>query len=632
MVSKFSMRLPQRLPKPLTLGAIFLVSAGAIAYLNFVQHAPKSLSPAGAQLVPQTALATLTLTTDELAWTKLRQFGTDDSQEQFDAALSQWKDRLLTANGYRYKQDIKPWIGDRVTFALLPPQSAQSSGNDSQSAVVPNGGLATAAKNWVMIVPISDPLKAKALLADRDRNSPTTAHAPTASRSYKGVTVRTIETQAKTQEKETFETAVVGTSWLLLSATDEGINQAIDTQKGGRSLLDIAGYRKAASRAQAPQPPGKNFAQIYLNLPAANDVLAIPADLNSLPAQPPAQPSPPRSPESSSLLPLQGSQGIVANGLIEAEGIRFQGTSWLLPKNDLDYSELINGAGDMPRRLPSDTLVMMSGSNLQQFWQAFSDSNSSPPFFPNPQNLKAGLLAQTGLDLDEDIMPWAGGEFALGLLPPSAPAQSETGPNADPNQAPSTGTDGSAGGDSSGDLSGSLPPEDSVPKSAPLLIMVQTNDRKTAESVWAQLDDVMASRYRFQVETQQLEGGSITQWLSPFQGLEFSHGWLPGNVTFFAVGSGAADKIAPIPERSLVQSRTFETLTGQAKTPNNGNFYIDLAQINALKGGVFPLPQLSPAGPTSAIQAIGLTTIMGDRSIDYDLYVKIAKGKQPPAL
>lgn len=613
------MRLPQKLPKPLALGAIFLVSAGAIAYLNFVQRAPKNLLPAGAQLVPQTALATLTLTTNELAWTKLRQFGTDDSQEQFDAALSQWKDRLLTANGYRFKQDIKPWIGDRVTFALLPDQLDQSSGNDPQPAV-PNGGLATAAENWVMIVPISDPLKAKALLADREQNSPSPADASKASRSYKGVTVQTLETQ----EKETFETAVIGTNWLLLSANDEGMNQAIDTQKGGRSLLDVAGYRKAATRAQSPQPPGRNFAQIYLNLPAANEVLATPVDLNSPPAQDSSRPAS----ASGSLLPLQGSQGIVANALIEAEGVRFQGTSWLLPKNDLAYSEFSNSAGDMPRRLPLDTLVMMSGSNLQQFWQAFSNSNSSPPFFPNPQNLKAGLLAQTGLDLDEDIMPWASGEFALGLLPPSAPDQAEAAPNADPNQAPSTATDDPAAGNSAGNS----PAEDSVPQSAPLLMMVQTNDRKTAESVWAQLDDVMASRYRFQVETRELEGGSITQWLSPFQGLEFSHGWLPGNVTFFAVGAGAADRIAPNPERSLVQSRTFETLTGQAKTPNSGNFYIDLAQINALKGSVFPLPQLSPAGPTSAIQAIGLTTTMGDRTIDYDLYVKIAKGKQPPAL
>ncbi len=617
MTSKFALRLPQKLPKPLTLGAIFLVSVGAIAYLNFAQRAPKSLSPTGAQLVPQTALATVTLTTDELAWTKLRQFGTADSQEQLDTVLRQWQDRLLTANGYQYKQDIKPWIGDRVTFALLPAQRDQSAGN-SQPPAVPNGGLATAAENWVMIVPISDPLKAKALLAERKQNSPTPANAPKTSRSYKGVTVQTIETQTK----EAFKTAVIGTNWLLLSATNEGINQAIDTQKGGRSLLDVTGYRKAATQAQAPQPPGTNFAQLYLNLPAANEVLATPVD----PSSPLAQ----RPPESSSLLPLQGSQGMVANALIESEGVRFQGTSWLMPKNDLDYGELSNGAGDMPRRLPSDTLVMMSGSNLQQFWQAFSDSNSSPPFFPNPQNLKAGLLAQTGLDLDEDIMPWAGGEFALGLLPPSAPTKAV--PDANSNQAPSTATEGPAAGNSSGDSSGNSPAEGSVPKSALLLVMVQTNDRKTAESVWAQLDDVMASRYRFQVKTRELEGSSITQWISPFQGLEFSHGWLPGNVTFFAVGAGTADKILPNPERSLAQSRTFETLTGQAKTPNNGNFYIDLAQINALKGGVFPLPQLSPEGPTSAIQAIGLTTMMGDRTIDYDLYVKIAKGKQPPAL
>ena len=590
-------RFLKKSPKFAAVWAAVLLGGGAIAYFNYSQTAPRSLSPAGAQLVPQSALATVTLTTDELAWTKLRQFGTPDSQEQFDALLKDWADNLFTANGYNFRRDIKPWIGDRITVAFLPDRKNNRQNNRAAEQPV-NGGLGTAAQNLVMVVPISDPGKAKSLLD----NNTELKNIELESRTYKGVKIQTLDDQAW----ETVEFAVLGTDWLVLSNTPEGIEQAIDTHRGKRSLLDIAGYRKAATRIESPQPRGRNFAQVYLNLPAVTAAMEPPQGTTNRPR--------------GSLVPLQGSQGIVATAVIESEGLRFQGTSWLSPKNDLAYGELKNEAGEMPRRLPGDTLVTMSGSNLQQFWQSFSEGKTSPPFFPDAQNLKAGLLTQTGLDIDEDIMPWAAGEFAMGVL---APVTSETnGTSAEPNSTPPNETGGAAAADAN----------TPAITSAPLLIMVQTNDRKTAESVWSQIDDVMVNRYRYQVETTEVEGGSITEWISPFQGVQFSHGWLPGDVTFFAVGDGAAESIfqtqgertLPSPSAPLSSTRLFQTLTSAAPTPNNGHFYINLAEINA-QGGVFPLPQLPTEGPTSAIQAIGLTSTVRDRTMDYDLYIKLIK-------
>ncbi len=624
--SKFAMRLAKRPPKLVLLGSALLIGVGAIAYLNFVQRAPRSLSPAGTQLVPQTTLATMTLTTDELTWTKLRQFGTAETQQQFDGLLKEWKDRLFTDNGYSFKRDIKPWIGDRVTLAILPDKTTtqnripgSSSGNPSGSANALGGGIETATQNLVLVVPIADPLKAKTLLEAGPKN------ATVSDRNYKGITVKTIKAKENTQENTQkdaqknagIESAVIGTNWLLLSNSAAGIEQAIDTYKGGRSLLDIADYRKAATRIESPQPPGKNFAQIYLNIPKITQVLEPPAGEAAR----------------GTIVPLQGSDGLVATVLVESEGVRFQGSSWLSPKNDLAYSKLSNDAGEMPRRLPDDTLIMMSGSNLQRFWQGFSNSNSSPPFFPDPQNLKAGLLTQTGLDLDEDIMPWAAGEFALGVLPPMQADGKAAAPRAgnQPTSDSTTGSTSSSDSSSTSSLTGE-PNSESVIESAPLMIMVQTNDRKTAESVWSQLDDVMASRYRYRVENEAFKGGSVTKWISPFQGVQFSHGWLPGNVTFFAVGNGAANAIAPNPAKPLAANRLFQTLTNQAPEPNNGHFYLDLAKINALEGNVFPIPELPEEGATTAMQAIGLTSTVGDRTMDYDLYVKLAKAAKPGPL
>jgi len=549
------------------------------------------------QMVPQSALATVTLTTDELTWTKLRQFGTADTQQQLDDFLKGWKQRLFAANGYQFKRDVKPWIGDRVTLALLPAKAAGSAGGNGLSGL-----------DFVMVVPIEDAPKAKAAL-DKELE---TSKAVKAERTYKGVKVQTLTSP----EGDTVETAAIGSSWILLGSTAAAVDQAIDTYKGGRSLLDAAGYRKAATRMEVPQPQGKDFAQLYVNIPAAAQAFDTPQTTTDNK----------RGSRRASILPLQGSEGIVAKVLVEPEGLRFEGTSWLLPKQDLVYGNMSNEAGEMPRRLPGNTLVMMSGSNLQQFWQGFSEGKTSPPFFPDPQNLKAGLLTQTGLDIDEDIMPWAAGEFALGMLPPQTEAANQANENAPP------GTAGTAPRSESS-------AETKAVESAHLLVMVQTNDRETAESVWSQLDDVMASRYRFAVEKNEFEGGSVTEWISPFQGVQFSHGWLPGNVAFFGVGDGIAQAIVPgtgtankiPPGPSLAENRLFQTLTSQMSKPNNGNFYIDLAQINQLDN-VFPLPQLGEEGPTAAIQAVGLTSKVGDRTMDYDLYVKLAKAAKPGPL
>jgi len=600
--SQFVPKSLKKVPKALALGAALLLGGGAIAYLNFAQRAPRSLSPAGTQLVPQTALATMTVTTDELTWTKLRQFGTPETQEQFDTLLRQWKAQLFTANGYSFKRDIKPWIGDRVTLALLSAEKP----SDDEPAIE---GLAAAAQNLVLVVPIADAIKARSLLSERAL----IAEQEGSTRTYKGVDIKRIETDGST-----IQTAVIGRDWLLLSNGEKGIEQAIDTHKGGRSLLDVAGYRKAATRVESLQPPGKNFAQMYINIPNITAALQPPAGASTR----------------ASIIPLQGSQGIVATALIESEGVRVEGTSWLLPKNDLAYSDWSNDAGEMPRRLPDDALIMMSGSNFQTFWRGFRESNTSPPFFPNPRNLEAGLLTQTGLNLNEDVLPWAAGEFAFGVLPPLAEADEAL------SEAEGAGENDQAQDNQAQDDQTQIDQTQNDPantvepgiQNAPLVMMVQTNDRQLAESAWEQLDDVMASRYRYEVTTNEFEGGSVTQWLSPFEGVQFSHGWLPGNVTFFAIGEGAAEAIAPQPNRSLAEIRDFQTLTSEAPRPNNGHFYLDLAQINELGGNVFPLPDLPAEGAQAAIDAIGLTSTVGDRTMDYDLYIKLSKGSKPGSL
>ncbi|MEM9980365.1 MAG: DUF3352 domain-containing protein [Cyanobacteria bacterium P01_D01_bin.2] len=123
--------------------AVFLVLGGAAAYLVVVQRlSARANIPAGMALVPKDALATLTLTTDATQWTRLRQLGTPESQKVLDRLLVTWRDRIISANGYRFRTDIQPWLGDQVTVAFLP-------------------GAEQGTTEQVLLVPLSDPLQVK---------------------------------------------------------------------------------------------------------------------------------------------------------------------------------------------------------------------------------------------------------------------------------------------------------------------------------------------------------------------------------------------------------------------------------------------------------------------------------------
>ncbi|MEO1593209.1 MAG: DUF3352 domain-containing protein, partial [Cyanobacteria bacterium J06632_22] len=269
--------LGKKPPLLFTLGtALLLVGGGAIAYLNLAQHNQLGGDvPAAAKLVPQEALMTLSVTTQESQWNRIRQFGTPKTQLEFDQLLLQWQDRLLTANGYRFKRDITPWVGNEATLVFLPQAGAAS---ETQA---------------VMIVPIADPIKAQSLVSE-----PKDASVSWVGRDYKGITVQSV----KTATGESLETAVLGTDWLVVSNDPTGIERVIDVHKGEVSLLEVSGYRQAMKSLPAAQ----NFARLYVNLPVATQ--AVGSDT-----------------------PIQDAQGLAATVSLTPNGMRFQGVNWLDP-------------------------------------------------------------------------------------------------------------------------------------------------------------------------------------------------------------------------------------------------------------------------------------------------------------
>jgi hypothetical protein len=548
--------------------AVVLAAGGLAAFWIGTQRKPLIASlPAGSNVVPQDALATLTFSTDPSQWQTLRQFGTPETQTRVDEQLAELRDRFLTSHGYDYRRDIQPWIGEEMTVAILTtaPVVPTSSANPGAIAPLPRG--AETQQQFVMVLPIANPAVAQNLLADAQDNAQPNTQQSWETRDYKGIEIR--ETGSG---DDAIAAAVLGNQFVVVSPTDSALEQVIDTYKGGTSVANTPGYRQAIGRIAAAEP----FARVYVNAPVAREL----ATVNTI------QPIPTQG-----LSPLSANQGLAATLTLEPEGVQIRGIGWLAADSQQRY-DVKNTASQLPTLLPDDTLLMVSGGNLQQLWQTYSQQANAeidPKSLSNPANFRQAIQETTGLDLEQDWLSWMNGEFGIALIP-------------------------SGGQTNSGSTAG-------------LVLFTKASDRTAAEQTLKQLDDEMGDRYQFKVSNAQVDGESVVKWVSPFASLTVTRGWLSGDVAFMAIGNPTISDGLLKSTSSLEQSTTFRQATATDLKANNGHFFINVDQLINTKSNI-PIPNLPQNIQTfaKAIRAIGVTTaIQDERSTRYDIQVLLHK-------
>ncbi len=560
--------MPKRKIKPsflLTIAvAAFLIGSGLAAYLVLVERNTfTGNAPVGAALIPQDALVAASISTDQEQWQKLQEYGTAEGQAALAKQLQQLNDNLLTTNGYSYQQDIQPWVGKEVMIAYLSSQTPVSTPEPTPS---PSAAALPTQQSVVMVLPIQNPIQAQQLLEKAKSGK-----SKLVERVYKDVQIR--ETQSASSQIST----TVLSNFLVVSTTPKSIERVIDTYKApATSLATTPGYSEALAQVKALHP----FAKMYFNVPVAAGVAAA----NSL-----------RSLSPQNLAQLQQKQGVATVVTLEPEGIRFRGISWLKPNSEQKYV-VENNNKSMPNRLPSDTLMMMSGGNLQRLWQEYVQGAQGNPILPmSPENLRQGLRSSTGLDLDRDLLPWMQGEFSLSLIPTPQGTPSNLG--------------------------------------AGVAFMVQASDRPRAEQALQQLDDFIAKQYKFQVQETQVQGQSVITWTSELGGLTATRGWLDGNVAFLTLGASVSSTFIPKPKTTLAQNQLFQQSVPTDLNPNNGNFFLDVD--HTINAGNLALPQLPPNSKifTNGIRAIGVTGgISDERTSRFDIFVLLKKVEQPGSL
>lgn len=540
----------------------FVIGAGLAVYLVVVERNLKGNVPVAASMIPQDALLTVSISTDRDQWQKLRQYGTAEGQAVLAKQLQQLNDNLLTANGYNYQQDIQPWVGKEVMIAYLSSQTPATTPEPTPS---PSAAAPLPQNTVVMVLPIDKPDQAQKLL--EKANSGNTGKL--VQRTYKGVQIR----ETPSGSPQNISTTVLD-KYLVVSTTAKGTERAIDTYKTPEaSIATTPGYSQALAQIKDPQA----FAKMYFNVPAAAGVAAA----NSA-----------KSLSPQNLAQIQQKQGVAMTVNLEQEGIRFRGVSWLKPDSDQKHA-VENNNKSMPSRVPGNTLMMISGGNLQRLWKEYVQGAQANPILPmSPENLRNGLRTTTGLDLEQDLLPWMQGEFSLSLIPTPDGTPSNLG--------------------------------------AGVAIMVQASDRPRAEKVLQQLDEFMTKQYQFQVEQTNVQGQPVVNWSSSLGGLTATHGWLEGNVAFMTLGAPVANTFLPKPKTTLAQNQLFQQSVPTELNPNNGNFFLDVDRtINA---GNLAMPQLPPNSKvfTNGIRTIGVTgAVSNDRTSRFDIFVLLKKVGQP---
>ncbi|MCC5644168.1 DUF3352 domain-containing protein [Nostoc sp. CHAB 5824] len=551
----------------LTLSAAgLLIGVGSVAYWLLSQRQLSSSDLlVGANIIPGDALFAVSLTTDTQQWQKLREFGTKETQAELDKNLVELRDRFLTNNGYDFQKDIAPWVGNDITIAILAPATASK---PAPKPVTTNEDAANDQQSMVMVLPVKNPEIAKSILAQPK----TLKQGKWIDRTYQGIAIK----QSEGQAGENFSAALLDGRFLVITDNPKATERAIDAYKNKTSLATTGGFAENFPKIANYQP----FGQFYVNVPTAAKIAAASPN-RPLPAQVLAQ--------------LQNNQGLAGTMTLEPEGIRFKGVSWLNP-NSQRVLAVENKAGKMQSRVPAETLMMLSGANLQRLWGDYVLTSQGNPLSPiAPEQLRGGIKSLTTLDLDKDLLSWMKGEFSLSVIP-------------------TTPKEGS--------------PDDFR---AGLVFMVQGTNRQSAEASIKQLDEVMRNQYQFQVQSAKVAGQPVVNWVSPYGTLTATHGWLDGDVAFLVVGAPITDKIVPKPNNILASTLPFQQTVPTEPNPTNGQFFLDVERT--VKN--FPLPTLIPNQQTllAATRSIGMTSAVSDsHSNRYDIFIALKKVSNSTAL
>ncbi|NJK62887.1 MAG: DUF3352 domain-containing protein [Synechococcaceae cyanobacterium SM2_3_1] len=491
------------------------------------------------RLIPDNSLLLLTLATDPQDYRNLNPASlTSELTDDHLSSLPQLQEEA-------YVQEIAPWIGETVDIAILDP--ALTAAEETIPGMVVTTTTKDATRSTQFLADLRQHVSAEeaAIFEDRSR----------------GDVILHVQTNGTPGSQ--WVTASFGQSYVALANDASLMDQVIATyQEQQPSILAQEEFRSLAT--DLIEEDTLFFA--YLNFQAClshPDVQAqIPATLDA-----------------SSLAQLEAMQSLGWAGGWHPAGFRVQTQVNVVPEGIFKPTEVKAAASQLIPRLPGQTLALFSGFNVAQNYQdRLQYLQQDPQASAALTDFKAQLLADTGLDLDQDLLNWMDGEIVLSVQPETVP------------------------------LMPFLPP-------LGLVAMIETSQPEQARLGLAKLD-LLAEQKGLSVQQQQEQ----VVWQGPFfpqpllvrqwDGETLILSSSPANLQLILEGSAT-----PLP-----QTAPFQTVWETLPQSNYGYFLINSQEIRRLVQQQFPqaYTTLKPEvrQMVESLQALGITSY----PLDQDSY------------
>ena len=379
--------------------AILLVIVGSLYWLrvktplSLMEGAPVS-APEAAIFVPKDApvVASLLVKPDRLQG--LRQMRTPllkrrESHAEFDRL----KRSLLADTDLDYDRDIKPWLGDEITFAITRLDGDGDRSNGTQP-------------DYLIALTVEDAAKSQEFL-DAFWENKDAAGAQLEFEEYKGVQLISTQPQKKlfsltskpqklnvnpfaNPGSNPWATAAVSDRFVLFANSTNGLRQAINrVQAGDLNLTHSPTYQQALAALT-----DKRLGLVYA------DSSQIAAWISKTPTN---------STASQARLAL----AIAAHPL----GL-LADTAWLAAEPESIPAFPTTTTVAALEYIPKTSAFAIAGRDLNQLWPQLQLALSgNPPFSGAIASVIDRLQANLGMSFSDDIFSWVQGEYALAFIP-----------------------------------------------------------------------------------------------------------------------------------------------------------------------------------------------------------------------
>ncbi|WP_223805589.1 DUF3352 domain-containing protein [Pseudanabaena sp. UWO310] len=500
------------------IGAATIAAGAGGAYL-FAQRSQSIKGILGAAAaIPQEAQVVMAFNTKSEPWNKLAQFGTPASQKLIgDGITKSPLNSLLIQSKTEYSRDVQPWLEGYIITAL-----------------VPNTAQAKAPAATLIIAPTRDSGKSD-LFLEKYRGALSQQGAKFSPKQYKDVTYYESPTR---DPNNSVVTANIGGQYVAIATNANLIQKAIDTYKGNSpSLAKKSIFAKIYGNSQQTKI-AEPLLQVYLDGEVALEFIGSQANLNLN--------------EAAITQSRRELDAMTLTGGTQKEGLRFEINTYL--KND-NSNPLANNEAKVLSLLPQETFLLVSGVNLYQSWQSLvAQAKGNASSAQLIEQIRKAVKDSTKLDLDQDILKWMNGEFAIAAIP------NNQGILANPGFG--------------------------------FVAIAQAGDLSAAQSTLDKIDKVAQSNSGgilpkgVDLKPKQIGDKSVVTWAIGNTTVA-TRGSLDNNFVFWSMGD-LADTFVPKASNNLPDSSAFKILTTDIPKSNGGYFYLNMTTALSLADRLLP--------------------------------------------